>query len=204
MPFDDFKAARPNFATTAAVIALSVIAAGCSSNKQASKAYPGSSDMAKSLAIIRQALSPQPYSVASMQDLTPEDAGQKKLLSMADQQAVLVAFDELAAGHQSTNPPTISKTGRWSDLPLALYYAFAEAEMAAVETNSTDSSIECRFRTIEGWPGHLLVERCERGSVYHASAVVGWTDDHPKRADELLKALDIQMRAFARKRGFDD
>ena len=148
----------------------------------------------------------QAPAAADWRPLTPEEAQLKPVLDARDENRVERSFGDLASGHKPVNPPRRAPMGvRWSDVELAVPEACADAEMAVVETFLSDdkSRYEFRLKTIEDFPATLTVQRTNDSSVYERSATVGRFNDHPERVNDLLKALDKQMRAFGRKRKID-
>jgi hypothetical protein len=153
----------------------------------------------------------QPYAAADNHPMTPEEARLKPVLGQGDQRRIEAEFQTLAAGHTAVEPPMPaarhSGAGnpgypgvRWSDVPLAVPDACADAEMAVVSSVETRDSLEYMLRTIEDYPGTLVIRRPNDGSVYQATATIGRFGDHTDRAQQLLKALDEQMKAYGRKR----
>lgn len=178
-------------------------ALGCETNKEPHAAYPDSSNFSKNMAVLHEMMSPQPHSVETTRDLTEEESSRKKVLNIDEQARIRAAFAELARGRTASNPPAKSLTGRWSDVPLAVYYACEDVELTTVTTTEHEWGYEYTLRTIEEWPGRLMVKRGDGDRVFSAEAFIGWDDERRHRAAALLRALDKQMRAFARKRGFD-
>ena len=149
---------------------------------------------------------------------------EKLLLSAADQAEILAAFRLIARDRTAVNPPRPAPGGlRWSDVQQAAAWAVAEpgVEMAIVQTLRHDETgmvinekvrfgetlVWCytfRLKTIEDRPAQLIVRRRDDRSVYETTATVGRFGDDHQRAEKLRKAFDSMMRAFGRKRGFND
>ncbi|MEE9131143.1 MAG: hypothetical protein V3T84_14075 [Phycisphaerales bacterium] len=149
---------------------------------------------------------------------------EKLLLTAADQAEILAAFQSIAQGRTAVNPPRPAPGGlRWSDVQLAAEWAVAEpgVEMAIVQTLRHDERatvinekvlfgerlIWCytfRLKTVEDRPAQLIVRRRDDPSVYETTVTVGRFGDDHQRAEKLRVAFDSMMRAFGRKRGFND
>ncbi len=149
-----------------------------------------------------------PPAVTSNQVLTIEESEQKRLFEEEDQARVLAAMRSVAADYRSVDPPAAAIDGvRFSDLSSAVSYACQDVEMAVIETVTIEEDYRVRFklRTIEDWPGELIVHRAPGPEVYEAEAWVGRFPDEPKciaRRDALLQALHQRMLAFGAKRAF--
>jgi hypothetical protein len=154
--------------------------------------------------------SPQAPAAASNHDLTPDEARQKKVLSDDDRARLLAAMRTVAEGHEPVNPPAPAPGGmRWSDVPAAVAAACGASEMAVRRTVREQGGVRIRFelRTIEEWPGELIVDRVEGPATYRAEARIGRFPDEPEclgRAEKLLDQLAISMRRLGRKRGFNE
>ncbi len=149
---------------------------------------------------------------------------EKLLLSAADQAEILAAFRSIAQGRTPVNPPRPAPGGlRWSDVQQAAAWAAAEpgVEMAIVQTLRHDETgtvinekarfgerliwgYTFRLKTVEDRPAQLIVRRRDDPSVYEATVTVGRFGDDHQRAEKLRAAFDSMMRAFGRKRGFND
>ncbi len=161
----------------------------------------------------------QPPVVLSKERRDPQEQRQKLLLSEADQVEVLAAMRSIAVGRTVVNPPAPAPLEmRWSDVPRAVAAACSEQgiEMAVVHTevlmavvHSKEAPYVYRFhlRTVEDWPGELIVCRVGGATVYVADGWIGRFPENPKHIEQknnLLAALRRQMKAFGRKRGFND
>jgi len=149
---------------------------------------------------------------------------EKLLLSAADQAEILAAFQSIAQGRTPVNPPRPAPGGlRWSDVQPAAAWAVAEpgVEMAIVQTLRHDKNgmvinetarfgasliwgYTFQLKTVEDRPAQLIVRRRDDPSVYETTATVGRFFDDYQRAEKLRAAFDHMMRAFGRKRGFND
>ncbi len=149
---------------------------------------------------------------------------EKLLLSAADQAEILAAFRSIAQDRTPVNPPGPAPGGlRWSDVQQAAEWAVAEpgVEMAIVQTLRHDETgmvinekvrfgerliwgYTFRLKTVEDRPAQLVVRRRDDRSVYEATVTVGRFGDDHQRAEKLRAAFDDMMRAFGRKRGFND
>ena len=146
----------------------------------------------------------QPRTAVSSQALATQE---KLLLTQADQAEILAAFRSLTQSGTLVNPPRPAPGGlRWSDVEKAVAEAVGEVgvEMAIVQTLCHDEGYTFLLKTVEDRPAQLIVKRRDDQNVYEATATVGrFADDH-RRAEALLGAFDRMMRAFGRKRGFND
>ncbi len=179
------------------VLLVTIAGLGCEGK---SERFPRSSNMEKSIDALSGALTTRPFTVSTLQPLTPEEVGRKNVLNGQEQARIEASFQHLGVGHALVNPPVRSEKVRWSDLPLAVQYAADDAEMVVAQTIEHDWGMEYHLRTIEDFPATLLVRRTADDHIYTASATVGLWEDHSDRAAELLNALDVQMKAFAGKR----
>ena len=146
----------------------------------------------------------QPRAAVLSQALATDE---KLLLSAADQAEILAAFRSIAQDRTPVNPPRPAPGGlRWSDVQQAAAWAVAEpgVEMAIVQTLRHDWGYTFRLKTVEDRPAQLIVRRRDDRSVYEATVTVGRFGDDHQRAEKLRAAFDRMMRAFGRKRGFDD
>ncbi|MEE8154244.1 MAG: hypothetical protein V3T53_04715 [Phycisphaerales bacterium] len=163
----------------------------------------------------------QPKAAVLSQALATDE---KLLLSAADQAEILAAFQSIAQDRSPVNPPGPAPGGlRWSDVQQAAEWAVAESgvEMAIVQTLRHDERgtvinekvrfgerlVWCytfRLKTVEDRPAQLIVRRRDDPSVYEATVTVGRFGDDHQRAEKLRAAFDSMMRAFGRKRGFND
>lgn len=127
------------------------------------------------------------------------------VLSSRDESQINRTFSSLADGHATVHAPAPAVEGvRWDDVPIAVVYGCEEAQMAVSGTVKHDWGYEFQLKTVEGYPGVLLVKRMPDPSVYQATVSVGMFNDHRDRAEELLTAFDRQMRAFGKKRQFNN
>ena len=144
------------------------------------------------------------------------DEGEERLvpeLDPAGRREVRDALGELAAGVDAipaSGPhPAPAGTVRWSDVPLAVAAACRDTEAAVVRAVEEEAGRRYRFqlRSIEDWPGELVVRRVDGPPGYEAEAWFGYFPEHPpcaERRSALLSALSARLKAYGRKRGFDD
>lgn len=157
-----------------------------------------------SLALILGISCEQAPKVMPTQELAP---GEKVMLDSSDRSEILSAFRSISQGRELVNRPSKAANGvRWSDVPKAAAAACNEVgvEMAIVETIKNDWGYTFILKTIEDWPAQLIVRKLDNAQVYQATATVGRFRDYQKRADKLLAVFGQKMRAFGRKRGFED
>jgi len=142
-----------------------------------------------------------PPAAASDLRLTPEEQTRKLTLTASDQRRIRKTLVELAAGHIPVSPPGPALLGvRWRDVPLAMFYAAAEVEMAIARTVVQADSYAFSLRTVDDRPGRIVVRRTGDDTVYEARASIGRFDDDIAASEALAAAFDRQMRAFGRKR----
>ncbi len=146
----------------------------------------------------------QPEAAVSSQALATQE---RLLLTQADQTEILAALRSITQDRSLVNRPRPAPGGlRWSDVEQAVAGAVGEVgvEMAIVNTVRHDDGYTFQLKTVEDRPAELIVRRRPDQRVYDATATVGrFADDH-QRAEALLVAFDRMMRAFGRKRGFND
>lgn len=146
----------------------------------------------------------QPGNAVSSQALVTEE---RAVLTPAHRAEMRSALRSIAHGRILVDRPGPAPGGlRWSDVERAAAEAVGElgVEMAILETQAHDDGYTFRLKTIEDRPAQLTVRRRDDGRVYEATATVGRFADDQQRADALLAAFDRMMRAFGRKRGFND
>lgn len=147
----------------------------------------------------------QPFAATDDHPLAPDEKHVNFVLNGQEQQRAEQAFAQFAAGHKPVNPPRAAPNPpgmRWSDVEIAVSYACDDAEVAIISTTIDQSKTRFHFqlKTIEDWPGNLVVERTNDDRVYIATATIGLFDDHPDRVALLLSSLQKQMKAFGKKR----
>lgn len=118
---------------------------------------------------------------------------------------VLQALRLAASDHPAAAPPTPAshERGRWEDIDLAVYWAVAEpgVELATVRRRDFEWGFIYDLKTIEGWPGVLIIERVDGPRVYEARASIGrFLNTRASREQALINAIDRWMRALGRKR----
>jgi len=149
-----------------------------------------------------------PFAAQSNLRLTPEEERAKAVLTADDQRIVVSALKGSDDGRAASERSRAAEHGvRWADVEAAVLDACSDVEMAVVETIREDEGSRLRFRlkTIEEWPGELVVRRVEPPTVYEATATVSDHPDWPQRrerADALLIALEQRMTAYGRKRSY--
>ncbi len=139
----------------------------------------------------------------------PEEPVLTGSMSSAQQHEINIAFQSLAEGHAPVNRPVVAPSGgRWSDVYPAVVEACDEIEAAIVSKTLHDWGWEFSIRTVEEWPGTLIIRRASpeagQGSVYDATAVIGLYGDRADRAQALLAAVDKHLREFGHKRRLPD
>jgi len=145
---------------------------------------------------------------ASRLELTPEEPPQKAVLTEREQGEVLAVMRACVQENEAIDPPRPAALGkRWSDIEDAVYYACEDVEAAVMGTTRREDGrlLVFRLRTIEDWPGELLVRRTDDVNVYHAEVWFGRFPDDPKHAarrDALIAALERNLCAFGLKRKF--
>lgn len=139
--------------------------------------------------------------VASNRVLVPGDDQAGIILDTAKQTEVRRILRSVAADYRPESPPVLVARGmHFDDVPGAVRGACNDAEMAVVSSSRTDEGHTFNIRTIEGWPATLTVSPTNDDTVYEATVIVGRFGDHAERADDLLTALEKQMRAYGRKK----
>jgi hypothetical protein len=139
-----------------------------------------------------------PYAASAQRFQIQDEIHYKAVLDSSEQAAVRKCFRALGEGHHSVDLP--KATVRWSDVPQAALFACDEIEAAIVQTSKADWGVTFEIRTVEDFPGELVIYRQPEPEVYMARATIGLYGDRTAKAAELLEAFDDQMRAFGRKR----
>jgi len=151
---------------------------------------------------------PPPTAAGNLR-LTDEEKRKPQWLGPEDQAEVRSALASVAVDHEVVDPPAPAppETGgmRWADMELAVDEACAVVETAVIDVTPEENGRRLRFRliTIEDWPGTLVVDRTDGPGLYTAEVTFGrFPDDpkHAKRSRRLLAALEVNMKAFGRKR----
>jgi hypothetical protein len=149
----------------------------------------------------------QPHAAETNLRLTPEEERQVVVLGAAEQSEVHAAVRSVAEGHEPVDPPAPAPPEdggmRFSDVPLAASAAASEIEAVVVAASVTEDgdTLTFRLRTIENFPGELVVTRAPRPVMYTAVASIGrFPDDHAGRADTLVRALGFWMKVYGRKK----
>lgn len=147
----------------------------------------------------------EPFAASTRSVVTPDDDRYVRVLDKEQQKQIKAAFADLAAGHDSVSTPMPAAAGmRWSDVPLAVFYACDEVEMAITRTTEHDWGYQFDLLSIENWPGRLVMQRTDDERVYEAHATIGRFGDKTERAAMLLEAIEKKMRAFGRKPRIDE
>ncbi len=157
--------------------------------------------------------------VASTNRPVPGEPGQPgrpdQVLTPGQERASLAALRSVAEGERAVNPPGPAPGGlRWSDVPAAVSAACDDpgVEMVIVQTIATPPEDPQRYRfvlrTIEDWPGELVIRRARGQPVYEIESVsVGRFPSDParrERARALAQAFEKHLEAFGRKAWFND
>ena len=146
-----------------------------------------------------------PFAASTRSVVTPDDDRYVRVLDKKQQKQIKAVFADLAAGHDPVSVPMPAAAGmRWSDVPLAVFYACDEVEMAVTRTTEHDWGYQFDLLSIENWPGRLVMQRTGDERVYEACATIGRFGDKTDRAAMLLEAIEKQMRAFGRKPRIDE
>jgi hypothetical protein len=159
--------------------------------------------------------------------LAPGEENQQVTLA-ASHQAEAVAVMQATTGRPETadRPARAPRGVRWSDVPLALANACDEegVEMTVVRARAYDAQdVEMTgtrtrdeqphkyvfdLRTVENWPGQLVVRRGDGGQVYDITEVsIGRFPDDPDRVDRaeaLVKAFKEQLERLGDQAWFND
>ena len=118
-------------------------------------------------------------------------------------------------GYQSTHQVTSEKNprGRWTDVETAVYWAMSEegVEMGIgridrygpiprwrlVQEPKEITRYVFHLKTIEGWPGTLIITPVDGEQVYETHATIGRFPDMParqERAQKLIEAVEKWMQ----------
>jgi hypothetical protein len=138
-----------------------------------------------------------------------------QVLTAGQEETALRALDGIAAGQRPVNPPGPAPGGtRWSDVPAAVASACDDpgVEMTVVRTIATPAPDPDRYRfelrTVEGWPGELVVRRSTGARACEVESVsIGRFPLEPARVERgalLVKAFEAHLEAYGRKRWFND
>ncbi len=148
--------------------------------------------------------------VTTNQVVAPVEQGPWRVLDEEEQARVLGALEAMAHGHRPVNPPgPAPQKARWSDVEPAAAAALDDVEAAVVETvrEPGGRAVRFRIRTVEDWPGELVVRRLDDPAVYEAKAWIGHFPDMParrERCDALLEAFDRRMAELGRTAWFNE
>ncbi len=132
-------------------------------------------------------------------------------LTAAQKARILAALESVDFGEVEPDPPGKAPLGvRWSDIPLALRNAANETgvEMVIVTTEVEPDRYVFNLKTIESWPGRLVIRRAGRGRVYEIEEV--WIGRFPKepqrvaRSDKLVDAFEKELERLGALVWFND
>ncbi|MHC4991766.1 MAG: hypothetical protein ACYTGC_12375 [Planctomycetota bacterium] len=129
------------------------------------------------------------------------------MLTSTEQAEILETLAALADGHEPSSAPRSAPEGvRWSDVRRAVEAACNElgVEMAVVRRHTHDWGYRFELKTVEDRPAELTVRRVDGPGVYETTATVGRFQDDEDRAEALRRAFDEHMRAYGRKRRFEE
>ena len=138
------------------------------------------------------AVEPQPMS---------DDGRERAVLGAEDRAAVLDAMRSVLpaepppAGTLAAAPQEV----RWSDIPGAVAWAggLDGVEIVVVRTIKTDDMYYFKLRTIEDWPGEMIVRRGEGDAVYRIEHLwIGRFPGEPnrvERANKLKEAFEERL-----------
>jgi hypothetical protein len=152
----------------------------------------------------------RPPAVCSNQVLEPAEAGSWRTLTAGEQRQNLAAMRETVEGlPPGARPAPAPQKVRWSDVEGAATAALDDVEAASVCTERSPDGRTIRFllRTVEDWPGELVVTRVDDGRVYEARAWIGLFPAMPQRLDRrdaLLEAFARRMEELGRLPWFND
>ena len=149
-----------------------------------------------------------PPAVTTNLTLTDGEAREKTVLTDADRAEIRRAFSDLAAGHRPVNPPAPAEGGiDWNDAVPAARSAVGEVEATVVSVESAPDGSSHRFliRTVEDYPGEVVIRRVDGPSVYAAEAWIGRFPNEPRhaeRAQKLVEEIDKELRRLGEQRWF--
>jgi hypothetical protein len=152
---------------------------------------------------------PPPYAATSNRTLDEEGVEWKPVLSAEERGRTMDAMRGVAEGHEPADHAAPAPGGmRFSDLRPALAAACRDVEAAVVRTVEEEDGLHFHLRTIEDWPGLLVVRRAEGPEVYEIVELSfgRFPDDPDKlaRAEALRGALHRWMLEYGAKRRFNE
>jgi hypothetical protein len=139
-----------------------------------------------------------------------DEASQDVLLSVSEQAEILDALRDSVAGGRPVNLPGPARGGlRWSDVEVAVDEAVSEIEATIVRTLKAEDGNSYRFeiRTIESYPGEVVVRRVGGRKLYELDIRIGRfpsEPDHVQRAEKLHREIDQQMKRLGAQRWFPE
>ena len=132
-------------------------------------------------------------------------------LTAAQRARILAALESIDFGEVEPDPPGKAPLGvRWSDIPLALRNAANETgvEMVIVTTEVEPDRYVFNLKTIESWPGRLVIRRAGGGKVYKIEKVwIGRFPEEPQRvarAEKLVEAFEKELKRLGALVWFND
>jgi hypothetical protein len=156
-----------------------------------------------------------PPAVVSNRVLEPGEENQKAILSSQDRSEALAAMQS-GTGKPPRNaqrPGRAPQGVRWSDIPVALEAqegAFGEqgVEMTVVRKVEQPDEYAYELRTVEGWPGTLVIRRVDGDQVYEITELrIGRFPDDPERverAEALVRAFRQHLKRLGAQDWFND
>jgi hypothetical protein len=156
--------------------------------------------------------SKHPPAAASNRALVPGEENQKAVLTADDQAEALAAMKSATQAPKTADGPAKAPLkARWSDIPLAVAEACDDkgVEMTCVRKEETDDEFVFYLRTIESWPGKLVIRRGVGDEVYVVKEVwVGrFFEGDPgriQRVEALIEAFERHLRRLGEQRWFND
>jgi hypothetical protein len=149
--------------------------------------------------------------VVSNQVLAPGEENQKVTLSARDRAEAVATMQATTGRPESDDRPARAPRGvRWADVPLAVAEACDEegVEMTVVRKLEDPDQFVFELRTVESWPGRLVVRRGQGAEVYQITeAWIGRFPDDPdrvQRAEALVRAFKEQLERLGGQAWFND
>lgn len=145
----------------------------------------------------------QPPAVLSNLRLTPDEQRARLVLDDQEQRRAREIMTSVAGDHRLGDPPAPAELGmRWRDVPIALYYACNEVEMAIIQTIKEKDRYIFKLKTLDDRPGEIIISRLNDARVYEARVSIGRFNDDQAKVDQLLEEFDRQLKLFGNKRAF--
>jgi hypothetical protein len=151
-----------------------------------------------------------PPAVASNLVLAPEEENQTVFLETPHEREALAAMRSVTGEPHTAQRPAAAPRGRWADVRLAVAEACDQegVEMTVVRLHEEPDQYVFELRTVESWPGRLVIRRGTGGEVYRVVEVtIGRFPEEPQRverAQALLKAFGERLERLGRQRWFND